>query len=113
MNILNEYVQKFKAKVIFHTFFEQFILSIPTGDFAVLISTGLSYKKALVLNVVSGLFAFAGLYVGIPISVDIRVQQWIFAVTAGIFLYIALVDMVSFSYFTVISIDILDRKDDL
>ena len=42
----------------------------------------------------SALTAFAGLYVGIVLGAEERSQQWILAVCAGIFLYVALTDMV-------------------
>lgn len=63
------------------------------GDFAILIASGLSFTKALVLNVLVSLTAMVGLYVGLAISEDDAVRKWIVAVTAGIFLYISLVNM--------------------
>ena len=66
------------------------------GDFAILVATGLSFWKALAWNFFSSLTAFIGLYVGVAVSTaDVTVRQWIFGATAGLFLYIALVDMVS------------------
>nr|AXS78281.1 Zinc transporter ZIP12 [Anisakis simplex] len=63
------------------------------GDFAVLLESGLSVRKALSLNLLSALTAFGGLFVGLAaISVENAVE-WLLALTAGMFLYVAWLDM--------------------
>ncbi|KAM3722351.1 Metal cation symporter ZIP14 [Dirofilaria immitis] len=63
------------------------------GDFAVLIESGLSIPRAMLLNFISSLTAYAGLFFGLAaISVDSAVEV-LLAFTAGIFLYVAWLDM--------------------
>ncbi|KAM9290584.1 zinc transporter ZIP4 [Gastrophryne carolinensis] len=63
------------------------------GDFAALIHAGLTVRTALLLNFGSALTSFIGLYIALSIAADEMIQQWIFAVATGLFLYVALVDM--------------------
>ncbi|XP_027890969.1 zinc transporter ZIP4 [Xiphophorus couchianus] len=63
------------------------------GDFAILLHSGLSVQKALLLNVGSALTSFIGLYISLSIATDLATQQWIGAIAAGLFLYIGLADM--------------------
>ncbi|XP_023220825.1 zinc transporter ZIP14-like [Centruroides sculpturatus] len=63
------------------------------GDFVVLISTGLSFWKALLINFISALSCFVGLYIGIQLGENEVARNWILTATAGIFLYVALADM--------------------
>ena len=66
-----------------------------SGDFAVLLTSGMSVKRALLANFLSALSCYVGLAIGIYIGQEGEVRFWIFAVAGGIFLYVALVDMVS------------------
>ncbi|KAM4689952.1 zinc transporter ZIP4-like [Rhinophrynus dorsalis] len=63
------------------------------GDFAALLHSGLRVRWALFLNFASALTAFIGLYIALSIAADESVQHWIFAVATGLFLYVALADM--------------------
>ncbi|XP_033747807.1 zinc transporter ZIP12-like isoform X2 [Pecten maximus] len=64
------------------------------GDFAILMKNGLSFKMALVANLLSSLTALLGFYIGVSLSKGVGASQWIFSIAAGLFLYISLVDMI-------------------
>jgi zinc transporter ZupT len=51
-------------------------------------------RRALLLNLASALTAFAGLYVALAVGVGEESEAWILAVATGLFLYVALCDMV-------------------
>jgi len=65
------------------------------GDFAMLLNAGMSAKQALVYNCVSSLLCMMGMVVGVAVGNISSATSWIFALIAGLFLYIALVDMVA------------------
>uniref|UniRef100_A0A667WHS1 Zinc transporter ZIP4-like n=2 Tax=Myripristis murdjan TaxID=586833 RepID=A0A667WHS1_9TELE len=65
------------------------------GDFAILLHSGLSVRRALLLNVGSAMTSFVGLYIALSVATDLATKQWIAAVTAGLFLYVGLADMLS------------------
>jgi len=60
-----------------------------------MLSSGWSTLKVAVIQLLSGATAFIGLYIAIAVSqVSSEAQQWIFIVAAGMFLYVALADVV-------------------
>lgn len=57
-----------------------------------LLKAGLSVKRAISYNILSGLLCFVGMTVGVAIG---KINDaWLSAAIAGMFLYIALVDMI-------------------
>lgn len=88
------------------------------GDFAVLLKAGMSARQAVYYNILSSILSFFGMCVGILIGDTPEASQWIFAVAAGLFLYIALVDMVNtaddlLKWTTLTSFRLLDAGTDL
>ena len=65
-----------------------------TGDFAVLLNAGLSYKAAMLFNFLSACCCYVGLVVGLVLGYKTKAVHWIYAVAGGMFLYISLVNMV-------------------
>ncbi|XP_017861661.1 PREDICTED: zinc transporter foi [Drosophila arizonae] len=63
------------------------------GDFAILMKAGMSVKSAVYYNLLTGVLSFIGMIFGIVFGQSQEVAQWMFAVAAGLFIYIALVDM--------------------
>ncbi|KAG7260790.1 hypothetical protein CRUP_026922, partial [Coryphaenoides rupestris] len=54
----------------------------------------MTVRQAVLYNALSAMMAYLGLAVGILIGHYAEdVSMWIFALTAGLFLYVALVDM--------------------
>ena len=54
----------------------------------------MSTKQALTYNVVSSVLCLFGMIVGILVGNIDNASYWVFCATAGLFLYISLVDMV-------------------
>ncbi|KAH8876585.1 Zinc transporter foi isoform 4 [Schistosoma japonicum] len=63
------------------------------GDFAVLLKTGMRIKEAMFFNIISSILCLFGMLVGIAVGNIESASYWIFSITAGTFIYIALVDM--------------------
>ncbi|XP_058116061.1 protein catecholamines up [Anopheles ziemanni] len=65
------------------------------GDFALLLQTGVSIRRAIFLNIVSSVLSFIGMALGLLLTgMHESIVSWIYAGTAGTFLYIALADLV-------------------
>lgn len=65
------------------------------GDFALLIKTGVHINRAIYLNIVSSILSFIGMAAGLVLAeMQAEAVRWIYAGTAGSFLYIALTDLI-------------------
>lgn len=73
-------------------------MCVPLGDFAMLLKTGMKVKEALFYNGLSSILCFVGMVIGVCLGNVNSATNWVFAGTAGMFLYIALVDMVSITW---------------
>ena len=63
-------------------------------DFTILKASGLSTKHAILLNFLSSLTAYLGVILGLLLSsFNEDAISWCFAITAGLFVYLALVKM--------------------
>lgn len=65
------------------------------GDFAVLLKAGMSAKQAVFYNLLSSVLCLFGMIFGVLVGTAQSATSWVFAAAAGMFIYIALVDMVS------------------
>ena len=63
------------------------------GDFAILVSSGMTIKQAAFYNFASACCCYLGLITGILLGNDFAAAQWIFAFAGGVFLYISLAGM--------------------
>nr|CAH8845832.1 unnamed protein product [Trichobilharzia regenti] len=63
------------------------------GDFAVLLHAGMSVKSALFYNLLSSVLCAGGMILGFLLGGLHSLDTWIFMLAAGMFVYIALVDM--------------------
>ena len=65
------------------------------GDFALLLQTGVSIRRAIFFNLVSSVLSMMGMVLGLVIAgLEGGFVRWIYAATAGTFLYIACADLV-------------------
>uniref|UniRef100_A0A8C4V684 Metal cation symporter ZIP14 n=1 Tax=Falco tinnunculus TaxID=100819 RepID=A0A8C4V684_FALTI len=66
------------------------------GDFVILLNAGMTIRQALFFNFISACCCYVGLAFGIVAGSHFS-ANWIFALAGGMFLYIALADMVRFT----------------
>lgn len=69
-------------------------LCVAAGDFVILLNAGMSIPQAIFFNLLSALSCYIGLVFGILLGSTFAPNA-IFAIAGGMFLYIALADMVS------------------
>lgn len=60
------------------------------GDFATMLNLGVHFKMAIVLNIISSLSAYLGVFIGTASSSNIYVNMTLNSISAAMFLYIAL-----------------------
>lgn len=76
------------VQLIYNPFFPKL------GDFVILLNAGMSIQQALFFNFLSACCCYLGMGFGILAGNSFS-PNWIFALAGGMFLYIALADMVS------------------
>lgn len=65
------------------------------GDLAVLLAAGWPVRRLAVFSVISALLGFVGVFTGTALGNQWATHSpWILTITAGVFLYVALADMV-------------------
>jgi hypothetical protein len=64
------------------------------GSYAVLVNCGFTHVQVVLVNLMSACSNFIGFYVAASVSSDETVSQWILSITAGMFYYISLADLV-------------------
>ena len=55
----------------------------------------MSFKMALICNLITSAIIYIGVVLGILVGENLDVNEWIYAIAAGMFIYIAVCDMVS------------------
>jgi hypothetical protein len=58
-------------------------------------NAGMSYRLALLFNLLRAFCCFVGLAVRITLGEKILANQWVYEIAGGMFLYISLCDMVN------------------
>ena len=61
-----------------------------------LLRAGMSAKQAIIYNCLSSILCFVGMLIGVAVGKMEGSTLWVFSLVGGMFLYIALVDMVTY-----------------
>ncbi|OWF50416.1 Zinc transporter ZIP14 [Mizuhopecten yessoensis] len=64
------------------------------GDIAILLHSGMTIKRALFLNFLAAVTIYMGLIIGVVVGENTDANTYIFAFAGGLFVYIALADMI-------------------
>ncbi|XP_021344879.1 zinc transporter ZIP14-like [Mizuhopecten yessoensis] len=64
------------------------------GDIAILLHSGMTIKRALLLNFLAAVTIYMGLVIGIIVGENTDANTYVFAFSGGLFIYIALADMI-------------------
>lgn len=73
-----------------------YCLTYCIGDYVILVKSGMHWVTALLFNFLSSLTAIIGFFIGVAISSNsTEANGWILSLTAGLFIYIAMTDLVS------------------
>ncbi|XP_033753074.1 zinc transporter ZIP8-like [Pecten maximus] len=64
------------------------------GDIAILLHSGMTIKRALLLNFLAAVTIYFGLVIGIVVGENTDANTYVFAFSGGLFIYIALADMI-------------------
>ncbi|XP_021344834.1 zinc transporter ZIP14-like, partial [Mizuhopecten yessoensis] len=63
-------------------------------DIAILLHSGMTIKRALFLNFLAAVTIYMGLIIGVVVGENTDANTYIFAFAGGLFVYIALADMI-------------------
>jgi zinc transporter ZupT len=67
------------------------------GDYAVLLGAGFKFWNILVLNTITSFTSWVAFMIISSVSPSVLIREYIFAVITGVFIYIALANMVTFT----------------
>ena len=69
------------------------------GDYAVLLGAGFKFWNILVLNTITSFTSWVAFMIISSVSPSVLIREYIFSIITGVFLYIAVANMVSFICF--------------